>query len=177
MTIARLSRARVVPLMTIVTLVSLCLAALPSIGSAQQPRPTQAQVDRMSGPMLGLRGSYDFDNRIMGYGAQARFPIDWNLQFAPSIDAYSKSGASLVQGNLDFIVTGRGGMFYLGGGLAIIKPQSGDAKYGANIYPGIDLPPLFDTPVRPFIEARWTFWEGNAPFRVVFGLNIPLGTR
>ena len=155
----------------------LALASLPTAGVAQQPRPAQAQVDRMSGPLIGLRGSYDFDNKIAGYGLQARFPIDWNLQFAPSLDAYAKNGSTTLQGNVDLIATGRGGWFYIGGGLAIIKPQGTDAKYGANIYPGVDLPALFDTPVRPFVEARWTFWDGNTPFRFAFGLNYPFGAR
>ena len=153
------------------------LVVLPATAVAQQPRPTQAQVDRMSGPMFGLRGSYDVDNKLFGYGAQARFPIDWNLQVAPSVEAYSKSGSTLVQGNVDVIATGRGGWFYVGGGLAIIKAQGADAKFGANVYPGVDLPALFDTPLRPFVEARWTFWEGNTPFRLVFGLNFPFGQR
>lgn len=153
------------------------LVLLPATAVAQQPRPTQGQVDRMSGPMFGVRGSYDFDNKVMGYGAQARFPIDWNLQVAPSVEAYSKNGATLVQGNVDLIATGRGGWFYVGGGLAIIKAQGADAKFGANVYPGLDFPALFDTPLRPFVEARWTFWEGNTPFRLVFGLNVPFGQR
>lgn len=166
--IARIARALVV---------LLTLASLPSLAAAQQPRPSQAQVDRMSGPLIGLRGSYDFDNKIGGYGLQARFPIDWNLQFAPSLDAYARNGSTTLQGNVDLIATGRGGWFYVGGGLAIIKAQGLDAKFGANIYPGVDLPALFDTPVRPFVEARWTFWEGNTPFRLVVGLNYPFGAR
>ncbi len=157
--------------------VTLVLSGAPVLVRAQQPRPSQAQVERMSGPMIGLRGSYDIDNRLTGFGAQARFPIDWNLQVAPSIDAYARSGSTTVQGNFDLIATGRGGWFYVGGGLAVIKPSSGDAQFGANIYPGIDLPALLDTPVRPFVEARWTFWNGNAPLRVVFGLNYPFGQR
>ena len=169
--IARCARALVVAAAAVVPVLA------PARVTAQQPRPSQAQVDRMSGPLIGLRGSYDFDNKLFGYGAQARFPIDWNLQFAPSLEAYSKSGSTTVQGNVDLIATGRGGWFYVGGGLAIIKPQGTDAKFGANVYPGADLPALFDTPVRPFVEARWTFWEGNTPLRLVFGLNYPFGAR
>lgn len=153
------------------------LVVLPATAVAQQPRPTQSQVDRMSGPMIGLRGSYDADNKLFGYGAQARFPIDWNLQVAPSVEAYSTSGSTLVQGNVDLIATGRGGWFYVGGGLAVIKAQGADAKVGANVYPGLDFPALLDTPLRPFVEARWTFWEGNTPFRLVLGLNFPFGQR
>ncbi|MBI2796742.1 MAG: hypothetical protein HYX65_08570 [Gemmatimonadetes bacterium] len=152
------------------------LVVVPALQS-QLPRPSQAQVDRMSGPMFGLRGVYDGDGRVWGYGAQARFPIDWNLQFAPSVDAYAVNGQASLQGNVDFIATGRRGWFYVGGGLAVARTQGIEARYGANLYPGIDLPSLFDTPLRPFVEARWTFIDGKAPFRLTFGLNFPLGSR
>ncbi|MBI3790313.1 MAG: hypothetical protein HY275_05490 [Gemmatimonadetes bacterium] len=144
---------------------------------AQRPRPTQEQVDRMSGPMFGLRGAYDFDSQSGGYGAQVRIPLDWNLQFAPSVEAYSSAGGTTTQGNVDLIATGRRGWFYLGGGLAIIKPPVGDTKYGANLYPGLDLPELLDLPVRPFVEARWTFSDGKNPFRLVVGVNFLFGQR
>jgi hypothetical protein len=159
-------------------LAALLAVATPAVATAQRPRPSQEQVDRMSGPMFGIRGGYDFDAKLGSYGAQVRIPLDWNLQFAPSVDAITTNGQSTVQGNVDLIATGRKGLFYLGGGLAIIKPPAGGAtKYGANIFPGIDLPELLDLPVRPFVEARWTFTDGSTPFRVLFGVNFQFGQR
>lgn len=160
---------------SLIVVLAVVAAAPPAM--AQMPKPSQAQVDRMSGPMFGLRGAYDSDAKLWGYGAQARFPIDWNLQFAPSIEAYAAGGKTSVQGNIDFIATGRGGWFYVGGGLAVLKAEGVEARYGANVYPGIDFPSLFDTPLRPFVEARWTFSDGKTPFRLTFGLNFPFGQR
>lgn len=171
----RWPRATPVSLATTLAVTLLCVTS--PIARAQQPKPSQEQVDRMSGPMFGLRGAYDFDAKTGGYGMQARFPIDWNLQFAPSIEAYPVNGTTTLQGNLDFIATGRRGFFYVGGGLAVVKTDKVETKYGANLYPGIDLPALFDTPLRPFIEARWTFTDGKTPFRLTFGLNYPFGQR
>lgn len=175
MSMTRWSRATRPIVAAMLSLAALAAAA-PS-AQAQMPKPGQEQVDRMAGPMFGLRGAYDFDAKSGGYGMQARFPIDWNLQFAPSIEAYPVNGTTTLQGNVDFIATGRRGFFYIGGGLAVLKADKVETKYGANIYPGIDLPALFDTPLRPFIEARWTFTDGKTPFRLTFGLNYPFGQR
>ena len=162
-------------------LIALCAvtaAVLPATGGAQQDRrPTQAQVDRNAGTMLGVRGGYDIDGKLWSYGVQLRLPVDWYLQFAPSVEAFSTATATTYQGNVDFIALGRKGAFYVGGGVAVIKAQNADAKYGMNVFPGIDFPGFFDTPVKPFIEGRWTFSEGRSPFRLSFGLNYPFGAR
>ena len=171
MSLSRWSRATPTILAAIATFATAALA------HAQMPKPSQEQVDRMSGPMFGLRGAYDFTGKGAGYGLQARFPIDWNLQFAPSLEAFPVHGTTTLQGNVDFIATGRRGFFYIGGGLAVLKADKVETKYGANLYPGIDFPSLFDTPLRPFIEARWTFTDGKTPFRLTFGLNFPFGQR
>ena len=148
-----------------------------TVGAQHDRRPTQAQVDRNAGTMFGVRGGYDVDGKLWNYGVQLRVPVDWYLQFAPSVEAYSAANATTVQGNVDFIALGREGAFFVGGGVAVIKPQGVDAKYGMNVFPGIDFPGLFDTPVKPFVEGRWTFSEGKSPFRLSFGLNYPFGAR
>lgn len=152
--------------------------ALPMTAGAQQDRrPTQAQVDRNAGPLIGVRGGYDAAARIWNYGVQVRIPVDWSLQFAPSVEASTVLGVTTYQGNVDFIALGRKGAFYVGGGVAAIKSPGSDTKFGMNVFPGIDFGPFFDTPVKPFFEARWTFSEGKAPLRLSFGLNYPFGSR
>ena len=154
------------------------LGVLPAAAGAQQDRrPTQLQVDRNAGPMFGIRGGYDIDGKLWNYGVQVRIPVDWSLQFAPSVEAFTVANTTTYQGNVDFIALGRKGAFYVGGGVAAIKSPGTDTKFGMNVFPGIDFGGFFDTPVKPFVEARWTFSDGKSPLRLSFGLNYPFGSR
>lgn len=141
----------------------------------RRPVPTEAQLER-SGAMIGLHGGYDFGNEYGLVGVQGRFGLDWNLQFYPSAQMILQRDASLWQANADLVALGRQGILYFGGGLAAVG-NGDDVKLGVNVFPGADLGGLLDLPVKPYVEPRWTFVQGDANFRLNFGVNVPLGVR
>lgn len=141
----------------------------------RRPVPSEAQIER-SGTMLGMHGGYDFGNEYGLVGLQGRFGLDWNLQFYPSAEIILLRNSNLWQANADLVALGRQGMFYLGGGLAAVG-NGEDVKLGVNVFPGVDLGGLLDLSVKPFVEPRWTFVQGNSTFRLNFGVNVPLGLR
>lgn len=155
-----------------------CLALPGAALSAQGGRPSQLQVERTAGLMLGARAVYSADRPdAVGWGAQFRLPLDWNLALEPSLDAWSVNGRTWTQGNVDLLALDRRGILYLRLGLAAAKAPVGETKLGVNIGLGADLPYLFETPLRPLVEVRWTAVDGKAPFRVLIGANVVLGQR
>lgn len=157
------------------------LAALAIPGAplaAQGGRPSQLQVERTAGLMLGARATYSADRPdAWGWGGQFRLPLDWNLALEPNVDTWSVKDRAWTQANVDLLALDRRGIFYARLGLAALKAPGGEAKFGANVGVGADLPYLFETPLRPFVEARWTAVDGKAPLRVLIGANVVLGKR
>lgn len=155
-----------------------CLALPGASLAAQGGRPSQLQVERTAGLMIGARATYSADRpEAWGWGAQFRLPLDWNLALEPSVDTWSVNGKAWTQGNVDLLALDRRGIFYARLGLAAAKAPVGDTKFGLNAGVGADLPYLFETPLRPFVETRWTAIDGKAPLRVLIGANFVLGKR
>ncbi|MDX2182947.1 MAG: hypothetical protein SFW08_03075 [Gemmatimonadaceae bacterium] len=146
--------------------------------AAQGGRPTQLHIERTSSTQIGARAVFSTEKPDgWGYGVQARFPVDWNLAVEPSVDIWSINGASTYQVNADVVAFDRRGWLYGRLGLAYHKPERVDGHYGLNLGLGSDLPYLFETPLRPFVEARWSVIHGSAPLRLLLGANIALGRR
>lgn len=152
--------------------------ALPTASSAQGGRPTQLQVERTAGASAGVRAVFSAERPdAWGWGAQIRFPIDWNIAAEPSVDIWSANGHTWWQANADLLALDRRGWFYGRLGLAVAGHHNADTKYGVNFGLGSDLPYLFETPLRPFAEVRWTVVDGNAPLRFLIGANFTFGKR
>lgn len=157
---------------------TLLLAISASSAVAQGGRPTQLHIERTASTQIGARAVFSAERPDgWGYGVQARFPVDWNLAFEPSVDVWSINGFSTYQVNADVVAFDRRGWLYGRLGLAYYKPEVVDGRYGLNLGVGSDLPYLFETPLRPFVEARWSIIDGNAPLRLLLGANIALGKR
>lgn len=164
-----------------------CVALQPARADAQRrPRHLQGAENFLPAPRpsIGLRGGYDFDADAWSLGAQARVPITRKLQFVPSGDAFFGEGATNWQLNADLAYgVGPLGGIYLGAGLAALNWDADGAggddrstSVGANTFIGLQAPGI-RLPVRPFVEARWTFVEDASPFRLAVGANFPLGDR
>lgn len=162
-------------------LAALLTTALPA---EAQRRDRSARLGRAAGPSpaVGVRGSYDFDAEAWGVGAQASIPLGRRFAFVPSGDAFFGDDRTDWQLNTDLAMRlGRAGFLYAGGGLAVVNRvfedgADAETKLGPNLFAGLQTPGM-RLPVRPFVEARWTFVEDEAPFRLGFGVNVPLGER
>jgi hypothetical protein len=167
----RLARVLAAPL-------GVLLLSLPAALSAQGGRPSQLQVERTAGLSAGVRAVFSADRPdAWGWGAQARLPLDWNISAEPSLDVWSVNGHTWWQANADLLALDRRGWVYGRLGLAVAGHRGADTKYGVNAGLGTDLPYLFETPLRPFAEVRWTVVDGHAPLRLLLGANFTFGKR
>lgn len=146
----------------------------------------QWDSDRIRPPaprvLLGGRVGYDWDFNNWNLGGQIRVPLGFGLgglEVIPSGDAFFIKTGIDWQLNLDAAL--RLMMFYGGIGLAYLNrdfntPNEKSKKIGTNYFLGLPLiiPRL---PVILFIEARWTNVQSEHLFRLMAGLNIPLGGR
>jgi len=164
-------------------LVAIAVAAMATPAEAQ--RRARTQFERPTPPAaIGVRGGYDFDAEAWSIGGQASIPIARRIAFLPSGDAYFGDDRTDWQLNADLALRpGRAGFLYAGGGLALLNRVHDDevdaeaeTKVGANVFAGLQAPGR-RLPFRPFAEARWTFVDGDSPFRLAFGANVPLGGR
>lgn len=150
-----------------------------------QRRPSPRAVglgDSVPTLTAGLRGGYDFDVEAWSAGAQIGVALRPRLVLAPSGDLFFRDGRTDWQVNGDLVLRPRPhGLIYGGGGVAAVHRASdgaedeADTRVGANAFVGLSTPGLRRRArVRPFVEARWTFVDGESPFRLAFGLNVPL---
>ena len=132
-------------------------------------------------PAVGARVGWDWDESNWSVGGQARFMLPFlpGLEFLPSGDVFFLEGQKQWQLNLDAAIQ----LFpivYAGAGFAVARdslPTSGGptTETGYNVFAGLNGPAL-DLPIVPFVEARWTLINRFVrPFRIVAGLNVPLG--
>jgi len=145
-------------------------------------RPGRPGTMTPSSSELGLRPGYDFDIDAWSFGAQLRLALGpgGRIQIIPSGDLFFVDGNTDWQINIDAALRDRGAM-YFGGGLAIANRDFAgtgdeDTKYGGNLFAGLKIR-MRRSPVRPYIEGRWTFIEEENPFRLVVGLNFVLKGR
>ncbi len=135
--------------------------------------------------VFGGRAGYDFKIDKWSAGAQVRLPFGPGglIELVPSGDVFFLDGEMDWQLNLDValrrIRSGFRSPIYLGGGLAVLRRDfdglgNEETKIGANLMAGIKLP-VRRWLARPFVETRWTFIADDRFFRLVFGVEIPLG--
>ena len=132
---------------------------------------------------IGARAGFDLDDRNWSVGGQARLMLPFlpAIEWMPSGDVFFLDGQKEWQINLDVAIQLLP-FAYGGGGLAIARdslPTSAgpSTETGYNVFFGFNAPAL-RLPVMPFAEARWTMINRLVhPFRIVAGLNVPLGER
>ena len=137
----------------------------------------------MPPPAIGARVGLDLDERNWSVGGQARFSLPFlpSLEWLPSGDVFFLEGQKQWQINLDAAIQLLP-YAYGGAGFAFARdslPTSSGptTETGYNLFIGINAPTL-RLPIMPFAEARWTIINRFVrPFRVVAGVNIPLGER
>ncbi len=151
------------------------------------PGETAAFRERGRGGMplpavgVGARIGYDFDVDSWSLGGQLWLPIARGaVKFVPSGDIFFVDGGRYWQINADVALSGRGSTYY-GGGLALTNMRFGEngarnTKVGYNLFVG-QVIPLARWPLRPFLEGRWTFVEGENPFRLLVGFTLSPGGR
>ena len=132
-------------------------------------------------PALGARVGLDMDDRVWSIGGQVRFtpPFLPGLEIMPSGDVFLRGEQNEWQLNLDAVLQLLP-IIYGGAGLAITRDslptsEGPSTETGYNLFLGLSVPSL-RFPIKPFAEARWTTINRFVrPFRIVMGLNVPLG--
>jgi hypothetical protein len=135
------------------------------------------------GPIeFGIRGGYDFDGSQGSAGTQVRVPLIPQLVLAPSFDVYfgDDTGATWQLNGDAVIRPDQLGGVYFGGGAAAVRrefdPAEGtQTRAGWNLLLGIDGGRVSGSSLRPFAEGRWTGVGDFTAFRLVAGVNVPIG--
>jgi hypothetical protein len=130
---------------------------------------------------FGIRGGYDFDGHQGSGGAQVRLPLVREFALQPSFDAFFGDEGATWQANLDGVIRppALGGL-YVGGGAAFLRrefdPLEGtETKAGWNALLGLNGGHIARSALRPFAEGRWTGVGDFTAFRLVAGVNVPVG--
>jgi hypothetical protein len=134
-------------------------------------------------PALGVRAGYDLDYDEWGLGGQFRFTLPFlpGVELIPSADIFFSDERQDWQINLDGAIQVLP-FAYAGAGLAVAQDslptsEGPTTEFAYNILVGLNAP-FLEFPIIPFAEARWTFVNRVVrPFRLVVGLNVPLGSR
>lgn len=166
-----------------------CLSMLLLLGaqSADAQRRNSRHHDRdrdrpRSGAVeFGVRGGYDFEEDIGLAGAQLRIPLARQLYLIPSGDVFFDDAPTQWQLNADAALRpdALGGV-YGGVGAAFVNRDfdadgERDTEAGYNLFAGFEGGWIGGTSIRPFAEARWTEVDNYDPFRLVAGINVPVG--
>lgn len=145
-------------------------------------RPGRHQSEQRpvaTAPALGIRVGNDFNQDNLLLGGQLWLPAGRFWQLAPGFDYFFIKDGARWQFNGDLVFKPRPrGFFYLGGGLAVDYklPETGASQsmFGGNALLGLDLGKGRRTPIWPFIQARWTFFEDLSYFSLIGGINLAL---
>jgi len=169
--------------------VLVCVAALSLTASqavqAQRRPPPPPPRPIVPAPVVefGVRGGYDFDDRVGSAGAHVRVPIAEPIHLVPSGDVFFDDARTQWQFNGDLLLRPRqlGGL-YGGVGVAFVNrdfefPGTRATRAGYNLVAGLRGARLSGTNVRPLVEARWTQVEGYNPFRMTAGIDVPISGR
>ena len=158
---------------------------LPLVAVAVVTAPAHAQRRRMrggravvsAGPEIGGHVGYNFDvnNGAAVLGVQASFPLAPQVDFYPSFDYYTVSGATEWGLNFDLKLRppAQYRYWYAGAGLNLLHVSvagTSDTKAHLNLLAGLEGPP---SPIRPYAEAREILGNGSA-FQLVGGLSFRL---
>ena len=151
----------------------------PRRGPAGGGRGARLSMGALGAPTtaIGLRGGHDFTVDRWSVGAQLRLPVARRLAFAPSGDVFLGDSATDWQLNADLSISLRG--LYVGGGIGLLSADDRDTgergtRAAPNLLVGLE-PRTLRSPVRPFLEGRWTFLGDGARFRLAGGVNVPIG--
>ena len=135
-------------------------------------------------PEFGVRGGYDFGEETGMAGAQIRLPLAGPLVLSPSADVFFDEAATEWQLNGDLLLRPRAlAGIYGGAGVAFVNGDldaDGDdgTEVGYNLVVGLDAGGrIGETSIRPFVEGRWTDVDEYDAFRLVAGINVPIGRR
>jgi len=125
---------------------------------------------------LGFRAGYNFDRNDALVGAQVLMPLSRQAELYPSFDYYlTDGGGSMVGFNLDLKVRnlGRQSVFYVGGGLSLLRASAGGASNtdtGGNLFFGLESRL---GAAHPFFEVRGLLHDQSS-VQLVGGLNFTL---
>ncbi len=162
------------------TIAATGLVGLTATDSMAQRRPPAPPPPAAAPAEVGIRGGRDFEAESWMLGMQFRMPIGpmGRLQLMPSADLIFLEESTAWQVNVDAnIELLPEGTLYGGGGLAILSTEADEDMErftGWNLHLGVK-PPMPGVRVLPYIEGRWSIIEDESRFRLVAGLNVPIG--
>lgn len=160
------------------------LLALAGGAAAQRGQPVRGdQMGPIQPPAIGARVGMDWKEHDWSVGGQIKFTLPFlpGFEWSPSGDVFFLDEQKEWQINLDAAIQILP-IVYAGAGFAVARdslPTSSgpSTETGYNLFFGFNAPEL-RLPVMPFAEARWTMINHFVrPFRIVAGLNVPLGKR
>jgi hypothetical protein len=154
------------------------IAGAAAAEAQQEDRPTREErrqrfAAAVAVPTVGVRASYDLDDRHFGIGGQAQIPLGTVLRFVPSMDVFF-GDETTWQANGDVALSLL--LLRAGGGIALVDARRVDGdgtEVGLNLFVGVQGPRP-RARVRPFAEARWTLLPDDTLFRLAAGVNVPI---
>lgn len=149
-------------------LAGLFVAGAGTVGAQATGKPTS----------FGPRVTYNFDAEEVAIGGHALIPLNTSIDFYPSLDIFLPDNGSLLGVNLDLRLkpVRESPMFYLGGGLNLLRASAGgrsNTDAGVNILGGLEGQTGV---IRPFGELRLLIGDGSS-VALAGGLNIIIGRR
>lgn len=143
----------------------------------RRPRNRKQASQQVS--VLGVRFGSDFKHDQLLVGAHLWLPAGRFWKLAPGFDYYFAKEMTRWQFNGDIIFKPHPRhAFYLGGGLAVdyAKPEAGEfeTNLGGNALVGLEVGGRGFRSLKPYIQARWTFYENDTFFSFLGGLNLAL---
>ena len=141
----------------------------PSSAHAQRRRMRARSAPITEKPEIGGHIGYNFDAKHMFIGVQGTVPIAPQVDFYPSLDYYTISGASEWSLNLDFkLRPPKAPRFYFGPGLNLF--HAGGTHSHLNLFGGWEAA---TGSLRPYVEARELIGSGSS-FQITGGVNLVL---
>ncbi len=157
-----------------IALLVLIVGVVGSTADAQRRvrRRPAAAAGVLPQPSFGPRLGYDFKADHWFLGGQVNLPVARRLAVAPSAEFYLGSTGTPYRLNADlkYHPPTVYGLFYFGGGLAILH-SSGGTDTGANLFGGWEGQQA--RPFKPFVEAKLVFSSGTS-FNIQGGINFPI---
>ena len=168
--------------------VALLTFITPLATEAQRRGPRQPAAASWPSITIGMKAGYDNSAKAEVLGAQLRIPLLRNgtLELMPTADVTFPSGLKESQYAVEalYLLSGRRGGLYVGGGLAFRNTIYGaepnlprETRQGYSVVVGTQFGGAGSFGAQ--LEIRWVFIERSAidPRVVTFGVNIPLTGR
>lgn len=154
---------------TLMLAIAVLAVVFPSAAHAQRRRAVARRAAITEKPEIGGHIGYNFDAKHMFVGAQGTVPIAPQVDFYPSLDYYTISGASEWGLNLDFkLRPPKAPRLYFGPGLNLF--HAGGTHSHLNLFAGWEAT---TGNLRPYVEARELIGSGSS-FQVAGGVNLVL---